>query len=108
MLSSEDEEITDPPGVTPLVVVPCNELDEVFVQLNSSSGVKDAGGGMADEVGGHDRILRVFENAFERSICGLLDGDLDLLVARFFFQAHNEINNGDIESRDTEGKPTAN
>jgi len=78
LLGSKEEEITHPPGVAPLVVVPSDELDEIFVELNTCGGIEDGGGGVADEVSGHDSVLGVGEDAFKRTVRGFLDSRLDV------------------------------
>jgi hypothetical protein len=108
LFGSEDEEIAHSPGVAPLVVVPCDELDEVLVKRNTSACIEDGGVGAADEVGGHDGVLGVAHDAFERSSRGLLDSGLDLLVGGIFFETNDEINDRDIESGYTERKTAEN
>lgn len=51
LLGSVHEKVADPLGVSPLVVVPGDELDKVLVQLDAGAGVKDRGGLVANEVG---------------------------------------------------------
>ena len=108
LFGSENEKITHSPGVAPLVVVPCDELDEVLVKRNTSACIEDSGVGATDEVGGHDGVLGVAHDAFERSSRGLLDSSLDLLVGGIFFETNDEINNRDIKSRYTERKTASN
>jgi len=59
---------------------------------------------MADEVGGDDLILTVLEDTLVFTLSSLLDGGLDLVVTGSLLGADNEIDDGDIESGDTEGK----
>jgi hypothetical protein len=54
LLRSEHKEIHDPLGVTPFVIVPCDKLDKVFVQLDASAGIKDRGRFVAKKVRRHD------------------------------------------------------
>lgn len=104
LASSEEEEIAHTAGVTPLVIVPGDQLDKVGVELDSGLGVEDRRGGVADEVGGDEVLLAVLEDALVFTFRSLLDDSLDLIVGGSFLGADNEIDDGDIESGDTEGK----
>lgn len=61
---------------------------------------------MPDEVGGDDQVLGVLDDALERTVGGLLDGSLDVVVTRRLLEANDEINNGDVERGNTEGETT--
>jgi len=104
LASSEEEEIAHTAGVTPLVIVPGDELDKVGVELDSGPGIEDRGGGVADEVGGDEVLLAVLEDALVFTFRSLLDDRLDLIVGGSLLGADNEIDDGDIESGDTEGE----
>jgi hypothetical protein len=106
LLGSKEEELTNPPGVAPLIVVPCDELDEVLVELDPSASVEDRGVLVADKVGGHDSVLSVIQNAFERASCSLLHSRLDLVIGSLLLDTRDEINHRDVGDRDTEGKTT--
>ncbi len=69
--------------------------------------VKDGGARVTDEVGGHNTVLGVPKDTLEGSLGGFLDGSLDVVVRRSLLSAANEIDDGDIEGRDTEGQTTA-
>jgi len=58
------EEIQDTAGVTPLVVVPRNQLDEVCVQGDTCLGVEDGRVGVADQISGHELVLGVCQYAY--------------------------------------------
>lgn len=100
----EGEEIDNTAGVSPLVIVPRDELDEVGAELDSGVGVEDGGVGVADEIGGDDLLVSVGEDALVLALSGLLDDLLDLLVGCTLLGADDEIDDGDIEGGDTEGK----
>lgn len=97
------QEVEDTAGVTPLVVVPGDELDEVVVQGDTGLGVEDGGVGVADHVGGDDIVLGVGQDALEGTLSGLLDGLLDLVVAGTLLNAGSQVNDGDVGSGDTHG-----
>jgi hypothetical protein len=104
LASGEEEEIAHTAGVTPLVIVPGDELDEVGAKLDPGLGVEDRRGGVADEVGGDEFLLAVLEDALVFTFSSLLDDRLDLIVGGSLLGADNEIDDGDIESGDTEGE----
>lgn len=96
------DEVAHAAGVAPLVVVPGDELNEVGAQLDSGVGVEDRGGMAADEIGGDDELVGVVDDSLVLALGGGLDDGLDLLVGGALLKADNEINDGDIESGDTE------
>jgi hypothetical protein len=57
------QEIQDTSAVTPLVVVPRDELDEVLVEGDTGLGIEDGGVGVTNHVGGHNLVLGVGEYA---------------------------------------------
>lgn len=50
-------------GVTPLVVVPRDKLDEVGVKGNTGLGIEDGGVVITVEVSGDDLVLSVAEDS---------------------------------------------
>lgn len=106
LFSSEHEEVAHTAGVTPLVVVPGNQLDEFVIQLNTGGGIEDGGSSVADKVGGDNSLVGVLDDALERTIGGLLDGVFDLFVGCALVEADDEVNDGDIEGGNTEREAT--
>lgn len=53
------KEVEDTAGVTPLVIVPGDELDEVVVEGDTGGGVEDGGGVVSVHVGGDNSVLSV-------------------------------------------------
>lgn len=88
--------------VTPFVIVPSDELDEVLVQLDSSIGIKDGRSSVTDEIGRNDAVLSVLEDALVFAFRGLLDGIFDFLVGSSFLKANDKIDDGNIKSGNTE------
>lgn len=101
-----DQEIADTPRVTPLIVIPGNELDEVLVQGDASLGIEDGGSSVADEVGRDDILIGVLENALVIALRSSLDCSLDFIVGGLLFETHDEIDDGDVDSGNTEGETT--
>lgn len=90
-------------GVTPLVVVPGDQLDEVGVQGDTGLGIEDGGVVVTVQVSGDDVVLGVAEDTLELVLGGLLDDGLDLLVGGGLLNAAGQVNDGDVGSRDTHG-----
>jgi len=65
-LGDVGEEVEHTAGVTPLVVVPGDELDEVVVERDAGLGVEDGGCFVAVEVAGDDVVLGVCKDACAR------------------------------------------
>lgn len=63
-LGNVGQEVEDTAGVSPLVVVPGDELDEVVVEGDTGLGIEDGGVGVADHVGGDDVVLSVGQDAW--------------------------------------------
>jgi hypothetical protein len=104
LLGDVDQEVADTPRVAPLVVVPRDQLNEVLVQLDAGIGIEDGGSGVADEVGGDDVVFGVLDDALVLVLGTSLDDSLDLIVGSLLLEADNEINDGDIDGGNTEGK----
>ena len=58
-------------AVAPLIVVPRNELDKVVIQHDAGRLVKDAGAGIADQVGGHHLIAGIADDALHVRLRGV-------------------------------------
>jgi hypothetical protein len=56
------DQVDDALGVSPLVVVPGNKLDEVVVQGDTSLGVKDGRVVVTNKVGGHNVVLGIVKD----------------------------------------------
>src|SRR5437867_11894253 len=69
-LREEPDQVTHPAGKTPLVVVPCQDLDEVATQNLGHGGIDNRTAGIVHEVARHHRILRVAENAVHGAVGG--------------------------------------
>jgi hypothetical protein len=62
-LSNVAEKIEDTARVTPFVVVPRNQLDEVVVEGDTSLGIEDGGVSVTVKISGDDLVLSVSEDA---------------------------------------------
>lgn len=80
-LGDVGDEVAHSGRVTPLVVVPGDELDEVSVERDTGLGVEGRRGRVSGEVGRDDLVLGVGEDALElRGLGRLLDDGLDLVA----------------------------
>ena len=57
---------------------------------------------VADEIGGDNRFIGVLDDTLVWTFSGSLDDGLDLIVRSGLLEAYNEIDDGDVESGDTE------
>jgi hypothetical protein len=104
LLGDVHQEVANAPRVTPLVVVPRDQLDEVLVQLDTSLGIKDRRSIVADEIGGDDLLVSVLDNVLVSALRSCFDDSLDLIVGSWLLDADDEVDDGDIEGGDTESK----
>lgn len=102
-LGNVGQEVEDTAGVTPLVVVPGDQLDEVVVERDTGLGIEDGGVCVAVKIGGDNIVLSVGQNALEVTLRGLLDDLLDLVVRSTLLKADSKIDNGNVGGRDTHG-----
>ena len=108
------------PYGTTVATHPRDKLDEVIVEGDTSLGVEDGRLGGSDEVSRDDLILGVTvlsalvrmqnanhvnlpEDTLHLVLGSLLDGRLDLVVRGGLLSADDEVDNGDVGGRDTEG-----
>lgn len=100
------DEVADTAGVTPLVIVPGDELDEVGAQLDSSFGVEDRRAVVTDEIGRDDLLIGVFDDALVFTLRGGLHDSLNLVIGSSLLGTDNEIDDRDIEGGDAESETT--
>lgn len=62
-LGDVGDKVEDTAGVTPLVVVPGDQLDEVVVEGDTGLGIEDGGVGVAVEIGRDDIVLGVSQDS---------------------------------------------
>jgi hypothetical protein len=96
------QQINDPPRVSPLVIVPSDELDKVGIQLDASLRVKDGRGGGTDKVGGDDGFVGVVDDPLVLALGSSFHRRLDLVVRRALLEAHDEVDDGHVQSRHAE------
>jgi hypothetical protein len=88
--------------VAVFVIVPGNELDELRVQHDTSIGIEDGRSDVTLEVSGDKGFIAVSEEGLHVAIGLALDVSADLLVGGGLFESARQVNNGNINSGDTE------
>ena len=96
-------EAQDLVGVADLVVVPADHLHEGVGQGDTGLGIKDGGVGVAQEVGGHNRLVGVSQNTLQLVLAGLLHGGADLVIAGGLAQVHGQIHHGHVQRGNAHG-----
>src|SRR6185369_12299442 len=97
------DQVSYPATISPLVVVPADQLEKALIQLDAGAGVVDGRGGVVDEVGAHDFVGGVFEDAFEVGLAGLFHRGRDGRVIGLLHGAHGEIHHAYGRRRDADG-----
>src|SRR6202012_10855 len=104
LLYEEEDEVFDAVGVTPLVVVPANDLARVGSDDLGELRVEDAGGWGALEVGGGGFFVGVAENAFERAFAGFFYGLVDAGDRDRLFRDEGEVDDRDLGRGDADSE----
>src|SRR5690606_10108963 len=92
------DEIDELVGISPLVVVPGDQLHEVVVERDAGVGIENAGARIAEEIGGNHMILGVTHDALEGGFRSQFHGGLDLFVLGGFRQAAGQIHHANVGS----------
>ena len=90
-------------GVSPLVIVPGDDLVEGVAEGHSSGGIHNGTVGVVDKVLGNHWEIGVSEDSLELAISGLLQGSLDVISRARLLGAESEIHHGNIRGWDTNG-----
>ena len=72
LLEHQLDEVADAATVTPFVVIPAHELEEVLVQFDAGTGVEDGGQFTVDEIRAGNFIAGVAKDALEIGFAGFL------------------------------------
>lgn len=89
-------------GVSSLVIVPGDDLDEPRGKGNTGLGVKDRCAGVANEVRRDNHVLSVTEHASHGALSSCLHGGADLLIGGVLGKVDGKVNHGDIDDGDTD------
>ncbi len=97
------DELKNLVGIADLVVVPGNDLHKGVGQSDAGLGVEDGGAGVAEEIGRNDGLVGVTQNALQLALGGFLHGVADLFVGSGLREVDSQVNDGDIQRRNTHG-----
>jgi hypothetical protein len=89
-------------GVSPLVVVPGDDLDELRAEGDSGVGIEHGGETAGGEVLGDDGILGVAENSLHLVLGSILNSLLDGIVGGVLGEADGEVDDGDVRGGHSE------
>jgi len=104
LLGNVHQEVANTPRVTPLIVVPRDQLDEVLVQLDTGLGIEDGRSRVANEIGRDDLLISVLDDVLVSALRSCFDDSLDFIIGSLLLEADDEVDDGDIEGGDTETK----
>lgn len=95
-------EIDESVGVTPLVIVPGDDLDELGRELDTGILIEDGGERAGDEVLRDDILIGEAEDTVEVGLGSELHLIADLLVGGTGLESNGEINDGDVGGGNSE------
>mmetsp|Transcript_27801 Transcript_27801/g.50670 ORF Transcript_27801/g.50670 Transcript_27801/m.50670 type:complete len:371 (-) Transcript_27801:70-1182(-) len=95
-------QIDNTAGVTPLVIVPGDKLDEVGVKHDTGTGIKDRRTAIGFEVSRNKGLVTVSKNSLHLALRLGLDGGADMFVSGGRSKSTGKINNRHVNSGDTE------
>ena len=91
------DEVNELIGITPLIIIPSNELYEMIVEHNARVCIEDGSSLIMIEIGGNNCILGVADDAGEFfALACRLHCCLDLIIGGGLFKYAGEVNNGNI------------
>lgn len=96
-------QVNYPLGVTPFVVVPGHDLDEVITHNHGEGGVNDGRFVSTAVITGHQRFIRVLEDSLHGSLGGLEECTVNLLLEGLLVHLHDNITDRHVRGGHTEG-----
>src|SRR5690625_4890236 len=93
LLTNVDGQVHQAAGVSPLVVVPGNDLHLVADDASQFS-IEDGGGRVGDDVTGNQRVLGVLQDALQRSFGSFLHRCVDLFDRYVFTGRKGQVSGG--------------
>ena len=95
-------EVNDMGRVTPLIVLPDNKLDKIWVENDTSTGIKYRRTLFTLKVSGYKGLITVSKESLHVSLRLLLDDRTDLFVGGLFANLAGKVENRYINSGDRE------
>lgn len=96
-------EIKHSVGVAPFIIVPCNDLVEIFVQGDACMNVQDWGMSIMADIRGDNFILWIAQNSLHGSISSLIDSLADVIISALFLSFEGEVHDGNVDGGHSEG-----
>lgn len=98
------DEIYNLVAVTPLVIIPGNQLDKGRRQADAGGGVENGGALVMDEVAGDNGVFGVADDALPAlALGGFLHGSLDLIHGGGSLQIHGQVYHRHVGGGNAEG-----
>ena len=97
------DEVENLVGITPLVIVPGDNLNEGVGEGDTCARVEDAGAGIGEEVGGNNGILGVAQNALQLAFGGGLHSGANFIVLCGLLQVYGQVDNGNVKGGNSHG-----
>lgn len=89
-------------GITALIIIPGDDLDEFVSDLDTGLSIKGGDNGGTDEIAGDDHLVGIAKDALELVLGVLLHLSADVLILASVLENDGEIDNGYISSGNTE------
>lgn len=96
------EKIDAAVAVTPLVIVPADQLEKSLIEADAGGGVEDAGVLAMNEIGRNHFVRSVFEDAFQVGFGGFFHGLANFGIGGVFADADSEVDHADGGGGDAE------
>ena len=104
-----NDEIAYSARITPFIVVPSDQLDKVRVKLYSRLSVEDGGECAPNPIARDNLVLGDSHDSFVFfASCSFFECFCDIGVSSAFLEAYHEINDRNIDGRNTESHTTTN
>ncbi len=89
-------------GVTPFVVIPAHNLHGLALD-HGAKRIEDTGGRIPNDITTDDRLITVFQDTLERSVCRSLDDRIDFVYGHFLAKISYQVNTATGDNRYTQG-----
>jgi len=98
-----ESQINNSVGVTPFVIVPGNQLNEVRAKRNTGLSIEDRASVISDEVLTDNLFFSISQNTLKFTFRSVLNSLAQFFVGGTLFESNGQIDDGDIVSGDSEG-----
>lgn len=95
-----DGQVNQAVGVSPLVIIPRNDLVEVVVEEDAGTGINSGGGAVVNKITRNNFILSVCKDTLHIALSGFLESTKDFVLSGSLFGAEGQIDERNIGGRD--------